>query len=309
MKTIIFLMSLLTLIIISCEEEDTITAPITPPSNEDEINIEEEINSIQWDKLCERAIYIKKSKYLLLNTNDSTVKIIGKADLGESIKCNVDNTLLTGMRYDNTNNNYNLMATDFDGHQSRLYPALDFDTPYFDWLPDGRILYIKKSGQVYIEGTALNSDIILPFYDITCSPDGNKILVSTSYCDSTFRYYQILEININSGEQDVITLNLKGLASQESRIIQVKYSSTTGRILYILFSWQWLSGYTYTTLYMTTLTTIKEDAYYPNWCPVDGKQLTYSSFKGNPSNTYWRNVYNGSEILVIPGGQMISWFK
>ena len=195
MKKKIFLIGFLTLLIVSCKEEDSITEP---PNNEVDINIQEEINSIVWDKLCGRAVYIKKGKYLLMNTNDRSVKIIGKADFEWSVKCNYDNTLITGMKYDTENHKYNLMANDFNGNQSQLYSSLDFDTKYFDWLPDGRIVYIKNSGQVYIESTTENTDLILPFYDISCSPDGNRILVSTSEydSDSTHIFYQIKDINI-----------------------------------------------------------------------------------------------------------------
>ena len=312
MKKKIFLIVLLTFLVVSCKEDN-----ITELSNnEDDINIQEEINSIVWDKLCGRAVYIKKGKYLLMNTNDRNVKIIGKADYFWTVKCNYDNTLITGMKYDDTNNNYNLIATDFFGHQSRLYPSLNFDTPYFDWFPDGRIVYIKQSGQVYIEENALNTEVILPFDDIACSPDGQRILVSTNKydSDSTHIYFQIRVIYVSSGQQSSIPLCSMALLQGQGNlpsIVQLKVSHKTNQLLFVEYGSYWLWGVNYAHIYMQSCTQVKTDVCFPNWCPIDGKQLTFSSGDPNSpvSSTYWRNSYNSDEMLVIPYGRMIAWFN
>lgn len=297
----------------SCKEEDSITEPSI---NGDGINIQEEINSIVWDKLCGRAVYSKNGKYLLMDTNNKRVKILGTADLFWTAKMNSDNTLLTGMQYNTTTHKYNLMGIDFDGKKTQLCTSLDFDTPYFDWLPENRLVYIKQSGQVYIEETALNTDLILPFDDIACSPDGNKILVSTyKYdSDSTHVFYQLKVINVNYGQQSTISLCSMTLVQGQWSLpstIQMRVSSKTNQVLYVEYGTYSLWGVSYAHLFMQGCIQVKTDVCFPNWCPVDGKQLTYCT--GDPgapvSSTYWRNSYNSEEILVIPYGRMIAWFN
>jgi hypothetical protein len=119
--------------IISCKDENSIITPADGDGNE--INIQEEINSIIWDKLIGRAVYIKKDKYLLMDTKNRSVKIIGEADsyIFTNVKINHDKTLLTLMIPDSTNEKvYNLMAIDFNGNKSRLCPQLEFDTEFYD---------------------------------------------------------------------------------------------------------------------------------------------------------------------------------
>jgi hypothetical protein len=307
MKNILFLVGFLTLIIISCKEEEIITAPTTPPPIvEDTINIQEEINTIVWDKLYGLAIYAKKGKYLLLNASDSSVKIINIGnDIGLNLKYNYFTGQITGMQFDNSNMNhihYHLMSSDFNGHIARLYPNADFETYFYDWLPDGSLVYLNKSGKIYINGIVLNIPAISPSYNLACSPTENKIFVSTAKCDSIYCYFKIIEIDPATGEQNSILTNINSVFSE---MPDMKYSPTTDRFLCCIITHSIPSGYSHYYLKATPNYLIKENGTSPNWSPLDWKQLTYVAEGG----TYWKDKINGTTQLVIPDGYMLVWFK
>jgi hypothetical protein len=95
----------------------------------------------------------------------------------------------------------------------------------------------------------------------------------------------------------------------DPKIIQMRYSPKTGKILYVEYGldWFWIP---HVRLYTTNGLLVKENAYWPNWCPTYGKQLTYSvGAISSFSDTYWKDGYDGTEALVIPGGRMIAWFN
>lgn len=309
MKTLYFLIAILMLSIISCDKDDNIVSNNPVPDNKG-ISIEEEINSISWGNLCGRAVYMKNDKYVFIDTKDSTVRVIGDV-FDFDVKYNYKKDCITGLveeYYPDTT--LNLWSVDFNGNKSRLSQPLEFNTYIYDWFPDGRLAYLNwESKTAYIERTPISLDTTLRYYDIACVPDSNKILILSSFEDSTYINYQITCVDINSGEKSTSLLFLFPSPSPMiCYLSSLRYSLITGQILYQF--WRHIPGFSphipgYVDLYEVPHDLIASSAKYPNWSPLNEGELTYSE----DGDTYLMNINNGNEILVIPGGEMITWFK
>jgi len=225
MKNIFYLIILLSLFTLSCGDcvKETIVAT------------EDEDDGISWDQITGKLAYLYGNAIYLLDADLGSVKTLGATNLTD-LKWNKTSSKITGIRFNN-DSTYSLEGIDLNGNRSILNDTLS--TKYYDWLPDGRLVTISAKGNLLIDGTILINETFNPVFGLACSPDGNKIVVST---DNLLENY-LLEIEINSLDQRIIDRNSNLL---EPNFLQPIYSLESDKVLYLKIIYEfpsdgWLS--------------------------------------------------------------------
>jgi hypothetical protein len=209
-KKILKLIILLYLFTLSCGEENFVTPPID--------------DGITWDQISGRFAYKKSGTLYLVDGDSLSLKTLGIANL-TNLKWNKASSQITGVLYIN-DSTYSLEGIDLEGNRSILNNALG--TAYYDWLPDGRLITISAEGKLLINGSILLNQTFVTVFGLACSPDGNKIVVST---DNILENY-LLEIDINSFAQRIIERNLNLF---DPNFLQPVYSLESDKVFYVTY--------------------------------------------------------------------------
>jgi len=204
MKKILFvvivaLVSFFTLSCKDCSEEN----PVIP-----------EDDGISWDQITGRLAYLKGNILYLLDADSGSVKTLGATNL-TNLKWNKPAGKITGIRFIN-DSTYSLEGIDLSGNHSIINDTLY--SKYYDWLPDGRLVTISKEEKITIDGEILLDQTFNPVFGLACSPNGEKIVIST---DNILENY-LLEIDINTLSDRIIERNSNLL---EPNYLQPIYSS------------------------------------------------------------------------------------
>ena len=173
--------------VLSCSYESS----VEPDVNEDD--------GISWEQITGNIAFIKGNILYYLDANAKAVKSLGGINL-VTLKWNKTAGKITGIRLIN-DSTYSLDGIDLTGNYSVINDKLN--SKYYDWLPDGRLVTISKADKITIGGEILLDQTFDPVFGLACSPNGEKIVIST---DNILENY-LLEININSLEQSIIESN------------------------------------------------------------------------------------------------------
>ena len=185
MKKILYMIILVSLYIISCSYEGGV-AP--------------EDDGIAWEHITGKIAYIKGKFLYYLDPESRSVASLGATNL-TNIKWNKTTEKITGIITTN-DSTYSLEAITLDLKRSVINNSLH--TEYYDWMPDGKLVTISDEDKIIIDGDILLDQTFDPVFGLACSPDGEKVVVST---DNIAENY-LLEIDINSLSQRIVERNL-----------------------------------------------------------------------------------------------------
>jgi hypothetical protein len=154
-----------------------------------------------------------------------------------------------------------------------------FNTPYYDWFPDGRVAKIAANKYVLVDNTFIPLDGLLAtvgygkLEDIACKHDGNTILLSLTKWDSISSgvIKQLYQINVNTFSR---TLILSG--STIPGMKEFKYKSDGSKLLFFNITpgvsgfwipgWGWSPGSEGSVqLYQFPSTLLKDGATWAAW--------------------------------------------
>lgn len=210
MKKIFNLLIVLLLLSICCSENCVDPEEPTPD------------DGISWDQITGRLAYLKGNILYLLDADSGSVKTLGATNL-TNLKWNKTAGKITGISFIN-DSTYSLESIDLNGNHDIINNKLS--TSYYDWLPDGRLVTFSTEGNLLIDGVVLLNQKFDPVFGMACSPDGNKIVVST---DNILENY-LLEIDINTLSDRIIERNSNLL---EPNYLQPIYSLESDKVLYL----------------------------------------------------------------------------
>jgi len=222
----------------ACSEDEI---PVTPtPVPPKVINLQEELSLINWNELSSGKIcYQKFDTLLLIDCNTRTIKKLSESPYLLNMKWNPDGTMITGMEAVNTGligTEYLLKGIDTNGVITDLKTNIYFNTPYYDWFPDGRVAKIAENKYVLVDNNFIPLDGLLPtvgygkLEDIACKHDGNTIMLSLTKWDSISSgiIKQLYEINVYTFSRDLI---LSG--STLPGMKEFKFKSDDSKLLFL----------------------------------------------------------------------------
>ena len=224
MKTIIQIIIIISFFIFSCSKEENPTIP--------------EDDGIRWDLISGKLAYIRQDILYIVDGDSGTVKSLGSTNL-TNLKWNKPLGQITGTRFTGSST-YSLEGIELNGNCSILKERLS--TKYYDWFPDGRLVTISTEGKVLIDDIALSIPPFFTFFGLGCSPDGNKIVVSTDNILENI----LLEIEINTLSQRVVKRSPNLL---EPNFLQPVYSSESDKVFYVTVTHDYIGGGTYYSLW------------------------------------------------------------
>lgn len=207
---LIILISLFTLSCKDCGEEN----PVIP-----------EDDGIRWEQITGNLAYMEGSILHFIDTDSHTVKKLGSTNL-TNLKWNKSASLITGIRFED-DSTYSLEGIDLNGIHSVINNSLG--TKFYDWLPDGRLVTINAEGYLLIDDSTLINQPFNPISGLACSPDGNKIVVSTDNLIENI----LLEIDINNLSQITIESSVNIF---EPDFEQPIYSLESEKVLYVTYT-------------------------------------------------------------------------
>jgi hypothetical protein len=217
MKKIFQLFIVISLITFSCGKEEN---PVIP-----------EDDGIRWEHISGRIAYIRQNILYLIDGDSGTIKSLGSTNL-TNLKWNKPSGEITGIRFIG-NSTYSLEGVDLNGNQSVINNKLS--TKFYDWFPDGRLLTISASGALQIDGIALPFQIFYPVFGIACSPDGNKIVIST---DNVLENL-LIEIDMTTLIQRIVKRSSNIL---EPDFLQPIYSLESDEVFYVTLTHDYIGG-------------------------------------------------------------------
>lgn len=213
MKKIVYIIILISFVTLSCSENCVIPDEPIPD------------DGISWEQINGRLAYLKGNILYLLDADSGSVKSLGATNL-TNLKWNKSASLITGIRF-NEDSTYSLEGIDLNGTHAVINNSLS--TKYYDWLPDGRLVNFSVGGKLLINNEVLIDRIFNPISGLACSPDGNKIVISTDNLIENI----LLEIDINSLEQRIIERSVNIF---EPDFEQPVYSLESDKVLYVTYT-------------------------------------------------------------------------
>jgi hypothetical protein len=213
MKAHFFIIILISFCTLSCSENCVIPDEPTPD------------DGISWEQISGKIAYVKGNILYLLDADSGSVQSLGTTNL-TNLKWNKTLSQITGIRFSD-DSTYTLEAIDLDGNHSILNSSLI--SKYYDWLPDGRLVNFSVGGKLLINNEVLIDRIFNPISGLACSPDGNKIVISTDNLIENI----LLEIDINSLEQRIIERSVNIF---EPDFEQPVYSLESDKVLYVTYT-------------------------------------------------------------------------
>lgn len=280
---LIIIISLFTLSCGDCGEENVLTP--------------EEDDGIAWEQITGKFAYLSGNALYLLDANLKSVKSLGATNL-TNLKWNKTISKITGIRLidDST---YSLEGIDLNGNHSVINNSLF--TMYYDWLPDGSLVTFSKDNKLIIDGIILLDQTFDPLFGLACSPDGEKIVVST---DNILENY-LLEIDINSLEQSIIERNSNIF---DPNLTQLVYSLESNKVVYATFAHEPIGDDKYYRIWITTKILLGAGK---DPCRSDNLQrILYTNvnwYTGRTIGVYSINIDGGDSVELIEGAHTPIW--
>ncbi len=214
MKKLFVLCVLILFSALSCSYE----SGVEPDVNEDD--------GISWEQITGNIAFVKGNILYYLDANAKSVKSLSGINL-VNLKWNKTAGKITGIRFIN-DSTYSLEGIDLTGDYSVINGKLN--SKYYDWLPDGRLVTISKEYKITIGGEILLDQTFDPVFGLACSPNGEKIVIST---DNIIENY-LLEIDINSLSQKILETNSNLF---DPNFEQPIYSLESDKVLYVTYTY------------------------------------------------------------------------
>jgi hypothetical protein len=283
-KKILYLNILIILYTISCSYEGGV-AP--------------EDDGISWEYISGKIAYIKGKFLYYLDPETRSVINLGATNL-TNIKWNKTTEEITGIVTVN-DPTYSLEAITLDLKHSVINNSMH--TEYYDWMPDGRLVTISKEDKITIDGDVLLDQTFNPVFGLACSPDGNKIVISTDNLIENL----LLEIDINSLNQRIVERNLNLF---DPNFEQPIYSLDNDKVFYMTFTVEWdINGFH--DRYKIWSTSQIELEYGKN--PSRLKKSHYIlitkvyHYNGKTIGIYQINIETGNSVELVRGGHESVW--
>lgn len=258
-----------------------------------------EDDGISWEHITEKIAYVNGRFLYYLDPETKSVVNLGATDL-TNIKWNKTREKITGIITIN-DSTYSLQAISLDLKHSVIKNSLH--TEYYDWMPDGRLVTISNKDKITIDGDVLLDQKFNPVFGLACSPDGEKVVVST---DNILENY-LLEIDIKTLDQRIIERNLNLF---DPNFEQPIYSPDNDKVFYMTFKVEWdINGFH--DRYKIWSTSHIELEYGKNPSRSNSSQnILFTKvyhYNGKTIGIYKMNIATGNSVELVRGGDESVW--
>lgn len=270
------------------------------PACKDENPVVQEDDGISWDQITGKLAYLKGNSLYFLDAETHSVQSLGPTNL-TNLKWNKASQHITGVRFvdDST---YSLESINLAGEHFVLNNSLR--TPYYDWLGDGRLVTYSNEGKILVNNEVLSDQIFNPVFGLACSPDDNKIVVSTDNIIENL----LLEIDINTLGQRILERNSNIF---DPNFEQPIYSLESDKVFYVTYTFVFRLFDPSLHKYRVWSMPKRELGAGKDICRSDNLQRIFYT-KVNASNAriegiHSIDIYNGDTVELIKGAHTPVW--